>query len=223
MQSKYIHNMASQLIRNIAFDLGGVVIALSYEQAVKRFEEIGLSDARKHLDAFCQKGIFGDLEKGVITPEEFRAEISKLVGRELSHDECKYAWHGYVEAVPQRNLQMLLRLRELGYKVCLLSNTNPYMMQWAMSNEFDGNGHSIEHYFDHLYLSYQCKHMKPSPEIFRMMLEGQQSSAEETLFIDDGLKNIEAAKALGIQTLFPVNNEDWTEPLAKLLGISLIS
>ncbi len=223
MQSKYIHNMASQLIRNIAFDLGGVVIALSYEQAVKRFEEIGLSDARKHLDAFCQKGIFGDLEKGVITPEEFRAEISKLVGRELSHDECKYAWHGYVEAVPQRNLQMLLRLRELGYKVCLLSNTNPYMMQWAMSNEFDGNGHSIEYYFDHLYLSYQCKQMKPSPEIFRMMLEGQQSSAEETLFIDDGLKNIEAAKALGIQTLFPVNNEDWTEPLAKLLGISLIS
>jgi putative hydrolase of the HAD superfamily len=211
--------MTSQLIRNIAFDLGGVVIALSYEQAVKRFEEIGLSDARKHLDAFCQQGIFGDLEKGVITPEEFRTEISRLVGRELSHDECRYAWHGYVEAVPQRNLQMLLRLRQLGYKVCLLSNTNPYMMQWAMSNEFDGNGHSIELYFDHLYLSYQCKQMKPSPEIFRMMLEGQQSSPEETLFIDDGQKNIEAAKALGIQTLFPKNNEDWTKPLAKLLGI----
>ena len=211
--------MANQLIRNIAFDLGGVVIALSYEQAVKRFEEIGLSDARKHLDAFCQQGIFGDLEKGVITPKEFRTEISRLVGRELSHDECRYAWHGYVEAVPQRNLQMLLRLRQLGYKVCLLSNTNPYMMQWAMSNEFDGNGHSIEHYFDHLYLSYQCKQMKPSPEIFRMMLEGQQSTPEETLFIDDGQNNIEAAKALGFQTLFPKNNEDWTKPLAKLLGI----
>ena len=215
--------MANQLIRNIAFDLGGVVIALSYEQAVKRFEEIGLSDARKHLDAFCQQGIFGDLEKGLITPEQFRTEISRLVGRELSHDECRYAWHGYVEAVPQRNLQMLLRLRQLGYKVCLLSNTNPYMMQWAMSNEFDGNGHSIEYYFDHLYLSYQCKQMKPSLEIFRMMLEGQQSTPEETLFIDDGQKNIEAAKALGIQTLFPKNNEDWTDPLAKLLGISLIA
>ena len=215
--------MANQLIRNIAFDLGGVVIALSYEQAVKRFEEIGLSDARKHLDAFCQQGIFGDLEKGIITPEQFRTEISRLVGRELSHDECRYAWRGYVEAVPQRNLQMLLKLRQLGYKVCLLSNTNPYMMQWAMSNEFDGNGHSIEYYFDHLYLSYQCKQMKPSTEIFRMMLEGQQSSAEETIFIDDGQKNIEAAKALGIQTLFPKNNEDWTDPLAKLLGISLIA
>ena len=211
--------MSNTTIRNIAFDLGGVVIALSYEQAVKRFQEIGLSDARKHLDAFCQQGIFGDLEKGVITTEQFRAEISCLVDRELTHDECRYAWHGYVESVPQRNLQMLLRLRSLGYKVCLLSNTNPYMMQWAMSSEFDGNGHSVEYYFDHLYLSYQCKQMKPSAEIFKMMLQGQQSSAAETLFIDDGLKNIQAAQALGIHTLMPQNNEDWTEPLSKLLGI----
>ncbi len=206
-------------IKNIAFDLGGVVIALSYEQAVRRFEEIGLKDARQHLDAFHQRGIFGDLERGIITTEEFRIELGKLIGREVTYDECFYAWHGYVEYVPQKNLQMLLKLRQLGYKVCLLSNTNPFMMQWAMSNEFDGNGHSMDYYFDNLYLSYKYKYMKPSPEIFKIMLEGQQSSAEETLFIDDGQKNVEAAKELGMKTLFPENNEDWTESLAKLLGI----
>lgn len=206
-------------IKNIAFDLGGVVIALSYEQAVRRFEEIGLKDARQHLDAFHQRGIFGDLERGIITTDEFRIELGKLIGREVTYDECLYAWHGYVEYVPQKNLQMLLKLRQLGYKVCLLSNTNPFMMQWAMSNEFDGNGHSMDYYFDNLYLSYKYKYMKPSPEIFKIMLEGQQSSAEETLFIDDGQKNVEAAKELGMKTLFPENNEDWTEPLAKLLGI----
>ena len=206
-------------IKNIAFDLGGVVIALSYEQAVRRFEEIGLNDARQHLDAFHQRGIFGDLERGIITTEEFRIELGKLIGREVTYDECLYAWHGYVEYVPQKNLQMLLKLRQLGYKVCLLSNTNPFMMQWAMSNEFDGNGHSMDYYFDNLYLSYKYKYMKPSPEIFKIMLEGQQSSAEETLFIDDGQKNVEAAKELGMKTLFPENNEDWTMPLTKLLGI----
>ena len=206
-------------IKNIAFDLGGVVIALSYEQAVRRFEEIGLKDARQHLDAFHQRGIFGDLERGIITTEEFRIELGKLIGREVTYDECLYAWHGYVEYVPQKNLQMLLKLRQLGYKVCLLSNTNPFMMQWAMSNEFDGNGHSMDYYFDNLYLSYKYKYMKPSPEIFKIMLEAQQASAEETLFIDDGQKNVEAAKELGMKTLFPENNEDWTEPLAKLLGI----
>ena len=206
-------------ISNIAFDLGGVVIALSYEQAVKRFEEIGLKNARQHLDAFHQRGIFGDLEQGRITAEEFRIELGKLIGREMKYEECLYAWHGYVENVPQKNLQMLLKLRELGYKVCLLSNTNPYMMQWAMSNEFDGQGHSVEYYFDHLYLSYQCKQMKPSAEIFQMMLDGQNAKADETLFIDDGKKNIEAASALGMQTLCPEINSDWTEPLSQLLGL----
>ena len=75
------------------------------------------------------------------------------------------------------------------------------------------------YYFDHLNLSYQCKQMKPSAEIFKMMLDGQQSTAQETLFIDDGRKNIEAAQALGIQTLFIENNADWIEPLTELLQI----
>ena len=76
------------MIRNIAFDLGGVVLALSYEQAVKRFEEIGLKDARQRLDAFEQKGIFGALESGQITTEDFRRELSVLVDRTLTMDEC---------------------------------------------------------------------------------------------------------------------------------------
>ena len=206
-------------IHNIAFDLGGVVLALSYEQAVRRFEEIGLANARQHLDAFEQKGIFGDLESGRISPEDFRRELSKLIGREVTMDDCYQAWHGYVDHVPKRNLEAILRLREQGYKVCLLSNTNPFMMQWAEKN-FDGDGHPISYFFDALYLSYECKVMKPRREIFEMMLKGQQALPEETLFIDDGPRNVEVANALGMQTLCPQNNEDWIAPLMNLLSQS---
>lgn len=206
-------------IRNIAFDLGGVVLALSFEQAVKRFEEIGLADARQRLDAFEQKGIFGDLESGRISAEDFRRELSLLVGRELSMDDCYQAWHGYVDHVPKRNLEAILSLRAKGYKVCLLSNTNPFMMQWA-DNDFDGEGHPIGYFFDAMYLSYECQTMKPRREIFEMMLKGQQAQPEETLFVDDGPRNVEAAKALGMQTLCPQNNEDWIEPLEAMLRIS---
>lgn len=205
------------MIKNIVFDFGGVVVALSYEQAVKRFEEIGLKDARRHLDPFHQTGVFGQLEMGQIDKEAFRQELSRLIGREVTAEECFYAWHGFVEEVPKRNLDMLLWLRQQGYRVCLLSNTNPYMMDWAQSPAFDGEGHTIDYYFDALYLSYQLKVMKPSEEIFLKMLEGEQACAEETLFIDDGKANVEAASRLGMQTLFPQNNEDWTGMLlAKL-------
>ena len=204
-------------IKNIAFDLGGVVLALSYEQAVRRFEEIGLANARQHLDAFEQKGIFGDLESGRISAEDFRRKLSLLIGREVSMDDCYQAWHGYVDHVPKRNLEAILRLREQGYKVCLLSNTNPFMMQWA-EKDFDGEGHPISYFFDALYLSYECKVMKPRREIFEMMLNGQHAQPEETLFVDDGPRNIEAAKALGMLTLCPQNNEDWIAPLMDMLS-----
>lgn len=204
------------MIKNIAFDLGGVVLALSYEQAVRRFEKVGLKDARQQLDAFEQRGIFGDLESGRITAEDFRRELSKMVGRQLTMDECYQAWHGYVDHVPKRNLAELLSLRERGYKVCLLSNTNPYMMQWA-GNDFDGEGHPISYFFDALYLSYECKVMKPRREIFEIMLQGQKSTPEETLFVDDGPRNVEMAASMGMHTLCPQNNEDWTEALEAIL------
>ena len=203
-------------IRNIAFDLGGVVLALSYEKAIRMFEEIGLKDARQRLDAFEQKGIFGDLESGRISTEDFRRELSLLIGKELTMDDCYQAWHGYVDYVPKRNLEAILSLRSRGYKVCLLSNTNPFMMQWA-DKDFDGEGHPIGYFFDALYLSYECKVMKPRREIFEMMLKGQQALPEETLFVDDGPRNVEAAKALGMQTLCPQNNEDWTAALETML------
>lgn len=205
-------------IRNIAFDLGGVVVALSYEQAVRRFEAIGLKDARQRLDAFEQKGIFGDLESGRISAEDFRKELSLLVGRRLTMEECSTAWQGYIDHVPKRNLEALLSLRARGFKVCLLSNTNPFIMQWA-ENDFDGEGHPISHFFDALYLSYRCKAMKPRREIFEMMLSGQGSLPEETLFVDDGPRNIETAAAMGMQTLCPPNNEDWTAALEHIIAL----
>jgi putative hydrolase of the HAD superfamily len=61
--------------------------------------------------------------------------------------------------------------------------------------------------------------MKPDERIFRMMLEGQRASADNTLFIDDGRKNVEAASRMGIHTLCPLNNEDWTGMLAEALKL----
>ena len=171
---------------------------------------MGLLDARQRLDAFQQKGVFADLESGRITTEEFRVAMCHLTGKEISMQDCYEAWHGYVDYVPQQNLNTLLRLRQKGYQVCLLSNTNPFMMVWAESPEFDGHGHPLSYYFDKLYLSYQCGIMKPAPEIFQMMLEGQNALPEDTLFIDDSETNVKVAQSLGIHTLCPQNNEDWT-------------
>ena len=205
------------MIRNIIFDLGGVIITLDQPQAIRRFKALGLADADQRLDAYTQGGIFGDLERGAITAEDFRRELSLLVGRELSYDECRHAWLGYCRELPQRNLDALVRLRQEGYRLLLLSNANPYMMSWVMSPDFDGHGHSLEHYLDACYCSYEMGVMKPDQTIFSRVLAAEQIIPSETLFVDDGPRNVAAASQLGIRTFCPENGADWTQDIYEYL------
>ena len=205
------------MIKTIIFDLGGVIITLSHDEAVRRFESLGLKDAAQRLDPYTQGGIFGDLEEGKIDAEDFRRELSILAGREVTYDECRYGWLGYCADIPQRNLDMLQRIREEGYRVVLLSNTNPYMMSFVLSPEFDGKGHGIDHYVDALYLSYQMKVMKPDESFFRRVLMAEQTSPSNCLFVDDGPRNVAAASQVGMHTFCPKNGEDWTAEIMEIL------
>ncbi|MBQ9668607.1 MAG: HAD family phosphatase [Prevotella sp.] len=205
------------MIKTIIFDLGGVVITLDPQQAVRRFEALGVKDAASRLDSYTQQGIFGDLEGGRISAETFRIELSKLVGRDVSYQECCHAWQGYAKEVPERNLEALLRLRREGYRVLLLSNTNPYMMEWCNSDRFDGHGHPVGYYFDALYLSYQMRLMKPDETIFREVLIKEQTSPADCLFIDDGARNVAAASQVGMHTFCPENGADWTKEIYNYL------
>ena len=200
------------MIKTVIFDLGGVIITLSHDEAVRRFEALGLKDAARRLDPYTQGGIFGDLEEGKIDAEDFRRELSLLVGRELTFDECRYAWLGYCADIPQRNLDMLQQLRAEGYRVVLLSNTNPYMMSFICSTEFDGKGHPLDDYLDALYLSYE---MKPDESFFRRVLMAEQTLPSDCLFVDDGPRNVAAASQVGMHTFCPKNGEDWTKEILE--------
>lgn len=208
-----------RVIKNIVFDLGGVIMTLDPAEALRRFKALGLSDAERYLDSYTQSGIFGNLEEGKITAGDFRSKLSSLTGHELTFDECKHAWLGYRKDVPQRNLDLLKELRAKGYRLILLSNTNPFMMDWALSCEFDGKGSSLNDYFDALYLSYRLGIMKPAPDFFRQVLDNEIILPEETLFVDDGPRNVEAAGKLGFITMCPDNGSDWTGELRSLLHL----
>lgn len=208
-----------RVIKNIVFDLGGVIMTLDPAEALRRFKALGLSDAERYLDSYTQSGIFGNLEEGKITAEDFRSKLSSLTGHELTFDECKHAWLGYRKDVPQRNLDLLKELRAKGYRLILLSNTNPFMMDWALSSEFDGKGSSLNDYFDALYLSYRLGIMKPAPDFFRQVLDNENILPEETFFVDDGPRNVEVAGKLGFMTMCPDNGSDWTGELRSLLHL----
>lgn len=205
-------------IRNIVFDFGGVIIDIDRNSAVEKFIGIGVKDADRLLDAYHQKGIFLEVEDGRIDAEEFRQKLSLLCGKELTYKEVESGWRGFITVVEQYKLDYLANLRERGYKVYILSNTNPYIMGWARGNGFTPAGRPLDAYVDKIYASYELKCVKPDRGIFEYMIKDAGICPEETLFVDDGASNINVGKELGFVTFQPANGEDWRERLEKYLG-----
>lgn len=204
-------------IKNIVFDLGGVLIDLSHDQAVRRFEEIGVVDAAQLLDPYEQKGIFLEVENGMITADEYCQKLREHTGKDLSYEEIKHAWLGFIVDVPQYKLDHLLKLRE-HYNVYLLSNTNPIIQEgWARTDQFSAAGRPIGDYFDKMYTSYEVGVTKPDRKIFDYMIADSGLIPSETLFVDDAKSNVEVGRSLGFQTYQPANGEDWREAVDKIL------
>ncbi len=203
-------------IKNIVFDLGGVIIDLNRDCSIKRFKEIGVADIEEYLDPYEQRGLFLEFENGGVNLEEFRARLSEIVGRSLTTEEVRYGWMGFVEAVPQYKLDYILELRNK-YRVFILSNTNPVVLDWAKTPAFSEAGLAVTAYCDKFYASFEMKVTKPDPRIFDLMIEDAGMIPAETLFVDDGKLNIETGAKSGFITYQPLNKEDWREPINKLL------
>ena len=87
------------------------------------------------------------------------------------------------------------QLRERGIRTAILSNMGDTVLA-NIEREFDWLPR-----FDVLIWSYQHKMAKPDPAIYNLTLERLGTRPEETLFIDDRMPNIEAARALGMMTV----------------------
>lgn len=208
------------MIKNIAFDFGGVIFDLSWEGAVASFRRIGLSDAEQRLDRFHQRGFFEDLEAGRISSAEFITQLQQLCHRTLTHEEVLGAWLGYVGApVDVRKLDYIDVLRSRGYRTFLLSNTNPFVQSWAESPQFCQSGRPLSSYLEKCYTSYEVGIMKPDQGIFQHMLADAGILPDETLFLDDSPTNIVVAEELGIQTMLVEKNGDWREEVERRLSL----
>ena len=197
--------------------MGGVIITLDSDEAVRRFAALGMENIVEQMNPYTQGGISGDLEEGKLSENEYRKKLSEICGRTLSYEEIQHCWMGYMKEVPARNLALLRKLKAQGYRIVLLSNTNPYIADWTDAENWDGEHHSIQDYFDALYRSFEVKCMKPNEKFFRHVLQAEKLLPEEALFIDDGPRNCAAASELGIRTFCPANGTDWTGEIYKYL------
>ena len=200
------------MIRNLLFDMGGVIFDQDTQEAFRRFEAIGI-DTEKYMGKVGQKDFFLELENGTIDDRQFLQRLSSTIGRAISWQEAQECWLGFFKGVPAKRLRDLEHLRALGYRLFLLSNTNPFIMKFTRSETFCQEGRPITDFFDQCFCSYEMKVCKPEAEIFHKALEMGHLTADECLFVDDSAKNTTAASTLGIHGLAIESNEDWWDKL----------
>ncbi|MDR2232473.1 MAG: HAD family phosphatase [Tannerella sp.] len=204
------------MIKNVVFDMGGVIVEVHREEAIRQFQSIGVADADLLIHANNHKGLFLAFEDGKIDSETFRQQLSAHAGKEISMEAVEGAWRSIISKPPQYKLDYILELRK-SFKTYLLTNNNPILIRWARTNDFSDAGFPITHYFDKLYISYEMKCTKPGRLIFEKMIADSGILPSETLFIEDGILNIQTAKELGFQIFQAVNGEDWRDALTETL------
>ncbi len=184
-------------IKNIVFDLGGVLVDLDFKSAINGLQKAGFANVKEQLQAFDREGIFQKFELGEMTAEEFRSAIRENSTVTLTDEEVDALWNLMLLEIPREKLELILDLRGK-YMVYLLSNTNSIHWDYVCKNAFNYRGFRVNDYFEKTFLSFEMHLAKPDKAIFEKMLEDANLLAEETLFIDDSEANCKAAAEVGI-------------------------
>ena len=154
-------------IKNIIFDLGGVVIDLERGNAVNALHSLGITDSDRLLGQYEQKGPFLLLESGLITASQFYDGLLPLCHPGTTCVDIQDAFEGFLVGLPLQRLRTICNLRRKGFKLFVLSNTNPVMYNHWIDLAFRQEGKSINDYFDGIVVSFQERTCKPDPQIFK--------------------------------------------------------
>jgi putative hydrolase of the HAD superfamily len=199
-------------IRNIIFDFGNVICDIDIRLTEEKFREFGPSKASGVVPEAESKKNFDLLvesyETGQISSGQFRAAIRNHYATPLSDAMIDAAWNALLLPIPEHRIRLLEALKP-DYRLFLLSNSNEihYLHYLEDFKRKTGLQH-FDELFDKAYFSFQVKLAKPAPEIFKFVLEQHPLDPSETLFIDDTLKHVVAAREAGIFAYHLQNGSD---------------
>jgi epoxide hydrolase-like predicted phosphatase len=204
-------------IKNIIFDLGGVIINLDIPRTIKSFEAFGIKDFEKTYSQLAQTPLFDKFDKGLITENDFFEGIRTQFNLQQSLTEIEEAWNAMLLDFPAHRLQQLLEYKKK-YRTFLLSNTNVTHIR-SFENTLK-NAHQIDNlssYFEEDYYSCHLHMRKPDAEIFEFVLKEHDLKPEETVFIDDTIIHVKGAEKCGINAFLLPKGAEFKTLLDSIL------
>lgn len=180
------------MITHIVSDMGGVLVDIEWTERVSQLLNRSVPiEELHHLWVTAQSTV--DFESGRIDFDQFAAGFIQEFKLTLSVAQFQHEFLEIVRGPSAHCDQVLARLKRQNYHLSLLSNTS------AAHYGKLRRQHDFFNYFDEVFLSYEIGLMKPDAAIFEHVLSVLNTPAETVAFFDDGTRNVNAAKQLGIQ------------------------
>lgn len=187
------------LVKNIIFDLGGVLLNLDFSASLREFKKLGIHNFEELYSKGQQLDLFNDFETGKISPLEFRNKVRALTKVELSDNAIDHAWNSILLDFSNENKQLLYDLKP-NYRLFLLSNTNEIHISSFENNLVKEHGNNfLLDVFDKIYFSCRMNLRKPNADIFDFVLKENGLTISETIFIDDSIQHVEGAIGAGLK------------------------
>ena len=203
-------------IKNVIFDLGGVIINLDFNRTISAFNKLGQVPFESLYTQAKQNEIFDLLDKGKITEADFFAELKKLTKFTGSGNDMLAAWNALLLDVPEDRLDVLVKMKH-NYNTYLLSNTcEPHITAFERELKKEYGVRNFDDYFDKVYYSCRMGMRKPEKEIFEFVLAENDLKPEETVFIDDSPQHVKGAGDCGINAFLLQKNMEVGDLLKQL-------
>ncbi len=199
------------MIKNIIFDVGMVLVDFSWK---KVFEELGFTGEtfEEVADATVRSDLWNEYDRSRMSDEEI---LNGFIAN-APHQEAniRLFWEHLAETIScfPYSHEWIREFKDKGYRCYILSN---YARR---TYEITKEELSFERLMDGVLFSYQVQMVKPDREIFETLLERFSLKAEECVFLDDNVRNVAAARELGIHTIHFTTREAAIEEL-KVLGV----
>jgi glucose-1-phosphatase len=192
-----------QGIKNIIFDLGGVILNLDNRRTEEAFTQLGVKNIRQYFGLGHADSFFKEYEVGQLTDRQFIDSVRNMTGLEAVPDQAIIdGWNALLLDFPAERIQLLQQLGKT-YRLFLFSNTNSLhlaALRGIYARTF-GSG-ALDDHFEKTYYSHLLGMRKPDRGSYEHILRENQLEGSETLFVDDAIVNVEGAEAAGLKGLY---------------------
>lgn len=176
----------------LVFDMGHVFIDFEWDLVCEGFRQRAAVSGEQFAQVLKHLGSLG-YERGLIRTPQFLASMNELLSTDITEAEFTQLWNATFRENDEMS-RLFASLRKT-HPLYLLSNTNDNHYEFLQST------FNVARHFDELILSYEVGSTKPDARIYQEVVNRSGLAPSRCLFVDDLEANVEAAAALGMQTI----------------------